>query len=646
MRSIELLLSVLAVCCAKRLLKVDEIAPTDTPTVTTTDSNYTDEFNTTEFYATTAATTSLHNESSPNNNNVDFDRETSDYCTCDLQPDICDVNCCCDSDCSVDDKEIFGYCESEPRRYDTRYCDYMKYIYINNTRFQWEINQNGLFCVIKSNLPPSFVVQRKHPLKTFEESEKESIDRFSWPRHDREDDGHFNRSKLVYGSPVWSVNRNKLRRFGVPNSFVTDGCIIVENVNFLQDLHTSCTQVVSENNPMLSLAYYLEQAKFVSGLNTLNPLSRSKENVYEVCAKYDCLSPAIKICDGSLEKCEDFHKNDTRTSVQCNSTVCINAVRRLRYNFNHNGTKGLTDVSLSVNLGNISRESITQDFHVKFSWKNASMTTASLSGNPGYLIGRPILTATLTRNSTNFTTIGKSITNYLSIPSNINGECVMNSSHHTAIEFGFNLLTRCRFRKLIHNRRKSPNATEMCRELQNATLEIWNLLDNGIVIGLFGNANAGKSDDWERILYEESPRIACDRTRGAYRSKDSTISCGNLIKGVRIGIFHSRIDVGTLVDQRKILAVTVSFIYYNVSLGYSKADNSVMADVELETQVSFYDLTGEKTRKIVDPPSVDIKLPYDFFYPFVRINNCSVGVTCDFFVLIFNVMLVLFAQVC
>ena len=32
-------------------------------------------------------------------------------CTCDLTKDGCDVNCCCDEECSADDRAVFSYCE-------------------------------------------------------------------------------------------------------------------------------------------------------------------------------------------------------------------------------------------------------------------------------------------------------------------------------------------------------------------------------------------------------------------------------------------------------------------------------------------------------------------------------------------------------
>lgn len=37
----------------------------------------------------------------------------------------------------------------------------MEYIYKNNTLYEWEVNQNGFFCIVRSNLPPQYTVQQK-----------------------------------------------------------------------------------------------------------------------------------------------------------------------------------------------------------------------------------------------------------------------------------------------------------------------------------------------------------------------------------------------------------------------------------------------------------------------------------------------------
>ncbi|KAK9754467.1 Ciliary basal body-associated, B9 protein [Popillia japonica] len=69
----------------------------------------------------------------------------------------CDINCCCDKDCTQQNKLVFAYCKTERNRvYDTRYCQYSMLGYKNHTPFEWKINQNSLLCIMKNNLPPEY----------------------------------------------------------------------------------------------------------------------------------------------------------------------------------------------------------------------------------------------------------------------------------------------------------------------------------------------------------------------------------------------------------------------------------------------------------------------------------------------------------
>lgn len=79
-----------------------------------------------------------------------------------LQDKICDINCCCDTDCTFENKLVFTSCLDAKDRYvDTKFCKFSEYIYKNNTPFLWEINQNGLFCIVRSNLPKEYLLQKK-----------------------------------------------------------------------------------------------------------------------------------------------------------------------------------------------------------------------------------------------------------------------------------------------------------------------------------------------------------------------------------------------------------------------------------------------------------------------------------------------------
>ncbi|XP_056632136.1 tectonic-1 [Diorhabda sublineata] len=561
---------------------------------------------------------------------------------------FCDINCCCDEDCSTENKEVFQYCLPEPRFFDARFCDYMKYIYINNTPVQWHINQNGMFCIIKSNYPKSYILQRIDPIKNFDESQMEKTNKFSWSKLHSDTNEDFNSSlKLMYGTPIWLLSRRGFHKFGIPNSFVRKNCLIKEEVFYLKNFETECFQTdLIESNPNLNLQNYYENIFFLSHPMLID-IKNWKEKIIENCPENVCLSIVPKVCDETFNNCEYILKNNTeRITTRCNFAIsskmntCYNIVKKLKYNIFHNGTKGIISVSLLAVMANITYEfgenpfEFKQEFSVNFLWENnKEKAVISLSGNPGYLIGKPILISRLLeiKNGTDLIMkIERNITNNLEsvyvIPKTFNGDCLLNKSEFTNLEFGYNLLNKCKFQTTVYNDKKIVNATELCRAIQGSILNVWNIKNNTMV-GLFGNANAMKFDDWQKILYKIDPDSLMNSTIGLYSSKKSYIFCRNLISELEIDIFHSKVDIDSLLNQEKILALSISFGgFTNKSLYYRKNSSSVYFESELKTFVTFYDLTAKKERLAASPPSLNMKLPYDFFYPFVRVNNGSVGV--------------------
>lgn len=77
-----------------------------------------------------------------------------------FQRDYCDINCCCDTDCTVAQTLVFSHCENTiSSNYDRKYCHFAEYKYVNNTKVRFDIYENGLFCIVSSNLPAHYFIQ-------------------------------------------------------------------------------------------------------------------------------------------------------------------------------------------------------------------------------------------------------------------------------------------------------------------------------------------------------------------------------------------------------------------------------------------------------------------------------------------------------
>ncbi|CAG2057114.1 unnamed protein product [Timema podura] len=82
---------------------------------------------------------------------------SDDICTCDLMLFSCDINCCCDSDCSTTDRQVFSSCKDKtPVLHDPRDCYQTHFIYHNNTPIKVVKEESGLFCLVAVNLPARF----------------------------------------------------------------------------------------------------------------------------------------------------------------------------------------------------------------------------------------------------------------------------------------------------------------------------------------------------------------------------------------------------------------------------------------------------------------------------------------------------------
>lgn len=96
------------------------------------------------------------------------------FCACDLSLGRCDVNCCCDPECSPDDRLLFSDCWIPPIPYFRRqYCVLDDHgglfsLMWNNTPSQLQpkqLQQNGgLFCIVTDNVPKRKLYQETAPL--------------------------------------------------------------------------------------------------------------------------------------------------------------------------------------------------------------------------------------------------------------------------------------------------------------------------------------------------------------------------------------------------------------------------------------------------------------------------------------------------
>ena len=75
-----------------------------------------------------------------------------------LQIGVCDINCCCDLDCTEFHFKIFSRCTDREidKERDNWYCREKPFFRHNDTRFILEKIVDSLFCIASDNLPPVY----------------------------------------------------------------------------------------------------------------------------------------------------------------------------------------------------------------------------------------------------------------------------------------------------------------------------------------------------------------------------------------------------------------------------------------------------------------------------------------------------------
>ncbi|XP_030755412.1 tectonic-3 [Sitophilus oryzae] len=641
---------------------VRSVTMTNTETTTTELSNITTTVNTCESNDTNCSTTpsfenstletSLDSENDTRSTRqadkmprLKTDQETHS-CTCNLKINICDINCCCDPDCQQADKAVFAYCTVEENYfYDTRYCHYIQYIYVNNSQVEWHVKQEGMFCVVSKNMPKSYLVQKDKPIKSFDATRKEIIGKAFWSGDNFTPNINDNIPKILkhykYGDPIIVIkNSSIIAHFSLPNSFTSEKCVFEDEVFYLKNTKFTCSQtVIEDENQRLNFSTYYKNIKIINSQGLLN---LSQKYIYKFCPRNVCIEIEPQICDAQLDKCIKIDRNIS-FKAQCtynfkeNINVCKNLVEKIHYNFYHNGSKGIHKIEVLGVLKNISYHfgidsfKHVQEFSVEFLWMNETRNYSKiLSGNPGYIDGKPILIGSkiikenntfIQRNSSAF------IENFLTFAKNVGNKCIRNSTYNDPIYFGYNTIMKCKMSKKLSFSTKQQNATTACQEIQRIIFMSWNIkqeVNKSLVIGQFGNADPSKEENWSEVLYRINPKTLLDLNKGNFMNKNRTLVCQNISTLVDVDILFAKVDFGNLLNQKKILGTSYSFKdidSFKVPIIKNKDSFQFDFVVELVSRVSFFDITNKKEKKFVEPPSIDIRLPYDFFYPFIRVHN-------------------------
>ena len=184
---------------------------------------------------------------------------------------------------------------------------------------------------------------------------------------------------------------------------------------------------------------------------------------------------------------------------------CKNIVERVHYNIFHSGIDGIDAVEAYIKLSNRTNRNFKQIFSYRNFWSHENTTDSSprttRSGNPGYLVGKPVLSGGLLTSPTGESYIddlvepGRKLSLFTPGPG---GVCDFNAGAlRSPILFGENIKLGCTV---------NLNRTEISRSCAALKKQSFQMM-NGVpfqqidetYVATFGDSNPNKTGDWVKV---------------------------------------------------------------------------------------------------------------------------------------------------
>ncbi|XP_054949180.1 tectonic-3 isoform X3 [Pan paniscus] len=489
--------------------------------------------------------------SAPGNRTVDL-FPVLPICVCDLTPGACDINCCCDRDCYLlHPRTVFSFCLPGSVRSSSWVCVDNSVIFRSNSPFPSRVfmDSNGIrqFCVHVNNSNLNYFQKlQKVNATNFQalaaefggESFTSTFQTQSPPSFYRAGD------PILTYFPKWSVISLLRQPAGVGAGGL---CAESNPAGFLESKSTTCTRFFKNLASSCTLDSALNAASYYNFIVLKVPRGMTDPQNMEV-----------------------------------------------TYEIETNGTFGIQKVSVSLGQTNLTVEpgaSLQQHFILRFrafQQSTAASLTSPRSGNPGYIVGKPLLALT--------DDISYSMT---LLQSQGNGSC---SVKRHEVQFGVNAISGCKLRL-----KKAD-----CSHLQQEIYQTLHGRPRPEYVAIFGNADPAQKGGWTRILNRHCSISAINCT-----------SCCLIPVSLEIQVLWAYVG---LLSNPQAHVSGVRFLYQCQSI----QDSQQVTEVSLTTLVNFVDIT-QKPEPPRGQPKMDWKWPFDFF-PFkvafsrgVFSQKCSVS---------------------
>ncbi|XP_073737255.1 tectonic-1 isoform X2 [Callorhinus ursinus] len=512
-------------------------------------------------------------------------------CVCDLTPAQCDVNCCCDPDCSSMDFSVFSACSVPIVMGDSQFCNQKAAIYSLNftanppQRVFKLVNRinPSIFCIHITNYKPalSFINPEVPDENNFDKLMKKS-DGFALSS---ESEISFATqsdipatAKYKYGARLQTSD--SFLRF--PSPLMSSLCTDDNPAAFLVNQAVKCTRRINleqcEEIEALGMAYYSSPKILrVPGLRTKAEIPITVQSVL------------IQSLNKTLTRLEDSLVLNQTLVEAGDVKICTNVVLEVKYSLTYTEAGEIAQAGLALLLGPVSGPVVPleQKFEIHFIQQNTK--PVPLSGNPGYVVGLPLAAGFQPQKGSGIIQTTNRFGQLTILRSTAEQDCLAVEGIRTPVLFGYDMQSGCKLRL--------PKAITC----QLAVQKVKSLLKGqGFpdYVASFGNSQAQDVLDWVPVHFITQ----------ASHMKDSCQLPVALVIEVKWTKYGSLLN-----PQAKIVNVTASLL----SSSFPETNSGNERTVLISTAVAFVDASAPAEAGFRAQPTIDARLPFNFFFPFV-----------------------------
>ncbi|XP_053284771.1 tectonic-1 isoform X2 [Pleuronectes platessa] len=509
-------------------------------------------------------------------------------CPCDEHSGACDINCCCDTECD-EELPLFTGCSVSTVSGNKQLCS------CDVASYSLRSTIDGY-----SQLQPS--VRKETNYDIFCIQSQNRIDGWSHPSPSLPTDSNFDTLFKQFTSFLFGLEENTAElqvpsgyqygdvmvtagedgdrgMFWLPAPGVTADCVDTSPAAFLKDDSRGCSRRVNLDQdcsslPALKMGTYTD-VQLLTGTN-------KDAAVVPV----EVASVILQSLEGTQTKW-NMSGGENLSPVLLNPGLCANVVLKVVYAMKYNPAGKIVNVSVSLILGFVRETalSLKQEFQITF-LQDVEEVAVDYSGNPGYVVGLPLVSGTRTHDGIVRSIDSRQTLSLLDAAED--QDCLRGLHQRSPVLFGLDSVSGCTLRL---------EDTANCSLVSQVLLDVLRGPNYPQYVASFGNSPLNNPLDWVQISsFHPGEAQSCSIPLSLHLEVEWT-KYGSLVNA-QPQIVSIKEVVQTNTTSFALLSGSSSILTISMSVAF--------------TPVSAAALPGYNAM-----PTIDAKLPYDFFSPFV-----------------------------